>query len=101
MKLYYFDGSTACRPVVMLAHEAGIPLDLVPVNLFGGEHMQPPYLAMNPNGKVPLLDDDGFLLTECSAILKYLAEVSGSPAYPTDAKGRARDLGAAFLLSAG
>ena len=90
MKLYYFDGSTACRPVVMLAHEAGIPLDLVPVNLFGGEHMQPPYLAMNPNGKVPLLDDDGFLLTECSAILKYLAEVSGSPAYPTDVKGRAR-----------
>ncbi len=90
MRLHYFDGSTACRPVVMLAHEAGIPLDLVPVNLFGGEQMQPAYLAMNPNGKVPLLDDDGFLLTECSAILKYLAEVSGSPAYPADAKGRAR-----------
>ena len=84
MKLYYFDGSTACRPVVMLAHEAGIPLDLVPVNLFGGEHMQPPYLAMNPNGKVPLLDDDGFLLTESMAITLYLARRYGGDLGATD-----------------
>ena len=90
MKLYYFDGSTTCRPIVMLAHEAGIPLELVPVNLFGGEQMQPAYLAKNPNGKVPLLDHDGFLLNEGSAVLKYLAEVSGSSAYPSDPQGRAR-----------
>lgn len=90
MKLYFFDGSTTCRPIVMLAHEAGVPLELVPVNLFAGEQMQPDYLAKNPNGKVPLLDDNGFLLTESSAILKYIAEVSGSPAYPSDPQGRAR-----------
>jgi glutathione S-transferase len=90
MRLHFFDGSTTCRPVVMFAHEAGIALDLVPVDLFGGEQMQPAYLAKNPNGKVPLLEDDGFLLTEASAILKYLAEVSGSPAYPSDPRGRAR-----------
>ncbi|MBR0672788.1 glutathione S-transferase family protein [Neoroseomonas soli] len=90
MKLHFFDGSTTCRPIVMLAHEAGVPLELVPVNLLAGEHMQPDYLAKNPNGKVPLLDDNGFLLTESSAILKYIAEVSHSPAYPSDPQGRAR-----------
>ncbi|MBR0681206.1 glutathione S-transferase family protein [Roseomonas eburnea] len=90
MKLHYFDGSTTCRPIVMFAHEAGIPLELVPVDLFAGEQTQPAFLAKNPNGKVPVLEDDGFLLTESSAILKYLAEVSGSPAYPADPRGRAR-----------
>lgn len=90
MKLHFFDGSTTCRPIVMFAREAGIPLELAPVNLLAGEQLQPAFLAMNPNGKVPLLDDGGFLLTESSAILKYLAEVARSPAYPADPRGRAR-----------
>lgn len=90
MRLYHFDGSTTCRPVVMFAHEAGIPLDLVPVDLFAGEQVRPAYLAKNPNGKVPLLEDGRFLLTESSAILKYLAEMSGSRAYPADPQARAR-----------
>lgn len=90
MKLHYFDGSTTCRPIVMLAAEAGIPLELEPVDLFGGEHLGPAYTAKNPNQLVPLLEDGDFRLTESSAILKYLAEVSGSPAYPADPRGRAR-----------
>jgi glutathione S-transferase len=90
MKLYHFDGSTTCRPIVMLAAEAGIPLDLQVVNLFAGEHMAPDYTAKNPNQLVPLLEDGDFRLTESSAILKYLAEGAGSPAYPTDPRGRAR-----------
>lgn len=90
MKLHFFDGSTTCRPIVMLAAEAGIPLDMQAVNLFAGEHLSPAYTAKNPNQLVPLLEDGEFRLTECSAILKYLAEVSGSPAYPADPRGRAR-----------
>ncbi|MEO3474476.1 glutathione S-transferase family protein [Roseomonas sp. CAU 1739] len=90
MKLYYFDGSTTCRPIVALAAEAGVPLDLQVVNLFAGEHMTPDYTAMNPNQLVPMLEDGDFRLTEGSAILKYLAEVSGSTAYPSDPRGRAR-----------
>ena len=90
MRLHYFDGSTTCRPVVMFAQEAGIPLDLVPVDLFAGEQARPAYLAKNPNGKVPLLEDGSFVLTESSAILKYLAEMSGSGAYPADPQARAR-----------
>jgi glutathione S-transferase len=45
---------------------------------------------MNPNKLVPVLEDGDFILTENSAILKYLADKVGSPAYPKDLKARAR-----------
>jgi glutathione S-transferase len=90
MKLYYFEGSTTCRPIVMMAAEAGIGLDLVPVDLMAGEQQGPSYTGLNPNQLVPLLEDGDFRLTECSAILKYLADTAGSAAYPKDLKARAR-----------
>lgn len=90
MKLHYFEGSTTCRPIVMLAAEAGVKLDLVPVDLMAGEQYGPAYAALNPNNLVPLLEDGDFRLTECSAILKYLADVANSPAYPKDLRARAR-----------
>jgi glutathione S-transferase len=90
MKLHYFEGSTTCRPIVMLAAEAGIPLDLVPVDLMSGEHRGARYTGLNPNQLVPLLEDGDFRLTECSAILKYLADSAGSAAYPQELKARAR-----------
>jgi glutathione S-transferase len=60
------------------------------VDLFSGGQKSPEYTAKNPNQLVPMLEDGDFRLTEGSAILKYLAEVSKSPAYPADPKGRAR-----------
>jgi len=44
-----------------------------------GAHFQEPYASLNPSKLVPMLDDDGFKLTESSAILKYLARNSISP----------------------
>ncbi len=91
MKLHYFDGSTTCRPIVMFAAEAGLPLELVPVDLFTGEHLASDYTAKNPNQLVPLLEEpDGFLLTECSAILKYLADRTEHPAWPAEPRARAQ-----------
>ena len=55
-----------------------------------GAHMQPPYSAINPNCLVPMLEDGDLKLTESSAILKYLADKIGSPAYPKDLKQRAK-----------
>jgi glutathione S-transferase len=90
MKLYYHPVSTTCRPIMLFAAEAGIALDLEFVDLFTGAHMQPSFGAINPSQQVPVLEDDGFRLTECSAILKYLAEKTGSAAYPKDLRQRAR-----------
>ena len=90
MKLYYHPVSTTSRPILLLAAEDGITLDLEVVDLFTGAHQQPAFDAINPSQQVPVLEDGGFRLTESSAILKYLADLNGSPAYPKDPKQRAR-----------
>jgi glutathione S-transferase len=90
MKLYFHPASTTSRAVMLFANEAGIALDYKLIDLMTGEHMQPAYLAINPNGLVPMLEEDSFRLTESSAILKYLADKVGSPAYPKDLRERAR-----------
>ena len=90
MKLYHHPISTTSRTIMLFAAESGIALDMQVVDLFTGEHMQPAYAGINPNRLVPTLEDGGFVLTENSAILKYLAEKTGSPAYPKDLQQRAR-----------
>lgn len=90
MKLYYDPVATTCRPVMLFLHEAGLPMELAPITLFQDEHKSAEFLAINPNGAVPLLEDGGFRMTECSAILKYLADVAGHASYPTDLQARAR-----------
>ena len=90
MKLYYHPVSTTCRPIMLFAAEAGIALDYHLVDLFTGEHQQSAFAAINPSRQVPVLEDDGFRLTESSAILKYLADKHRSAAYPSDLRQRAR-----------
>lgn len=90
MKLMYHPASTTSRPVMMLAAEAGIALDMQVIDLFTGEHHQPPFAGINPNRMVPVLEDGDFRLSESSAILKYLADKAGSPLYPKDLQQRAR-----------
>ncbi len=89
MKLYYHPVSTVSRPVVLFALDNGISLDYQIVDLMTGEHRQPAFAAVNPSMLVPVLEDGDFRLTESSAILKYLADKIGSPAYPKDLKKRA------------
>jgi glutathione S-transferase len=90
MKLYYHPVSTTSRPVVLFAADHSIPLDYRLVDLFKGEHIEPAFTAINANQSVPILEDGDFRLTESSAILKYLADCVGSPAYPPDLRRRAR-----------
>jgi glutathione S-transferase len=90
MKLYYHPASTVSRPVVMFIEDNALQAELQLVDLFTGEHMGAAYDAINPSHLVPVLDDDGFRLTESSAILKYLADKIDSPAYPKDLRERAR-----------
>lgn len=90
MKLYYHPASTTSRIVQLFALDQGIALDYQVVDLFTGEHLKPEFAKINPNCLVPVLEDGDFRLTECSAILKYLGDKAGSPAYPKDLKARAR-----------
>jgi glutathione S-transferase len=90
MKLYMHPVSMTSRPVRLFMAEKGLQADEVVVDLMSGAHYQEPYASLNPNKLVPMLEDDGFKLTESSAILKYLAEKYDLPEYPKDLKERAR-----------
>jgi glutathione S-transferase len=90
MKLYMHPVSMTCRPVRLFAADNKIAMDEEFVDLMTGAHMQPAYAAVNPNCLVPMLEDGDLKLTESSAILKYLADKIGSPAYPKDLKARAK-----------
>ena len=90
MKLYMHPVSTAARPVRLLLAENAIDCDEELVDLTTGAHHREPYVSLNPNRLLPMLDDDGFRLTESSAILKYLADKYDLPSYPKDLKKRAR-----------
>jgi glutathione S-transferase len=71
--LYEIQDSPHARKVRLLAAELGIPLNRVSCDPRTGETRTPAYLARNPNGRVPTLEEDGFVLWESPAILKYLA----------------------------
>ena len=90
MKLYMHPVSMTSRPVRLFIAESGINVDEQVVDLFTGEHYKEPYSTLNPNRLVPMLEDGDLRLTESSAILKYLADKVGSPAYPKDLKQRAK-----------
>jgi glutathione S-transferase len=90
MKLYMHPISTTSRAVMLFLEDNGIKVEQQVVDLFAGEHYKEPFVSINPSRLVPVLEDDGFRLTESSAILKYVAEKVGSPAYPEDLQKRAR-----------
>ncbi len=90
MKLYMHPVSMTTRPVRLFIAENKIPMEEELIDLMTGAHLQPPYSTINPNCLVPMIEDGDFRLTESSAILKYLADKIGSPAYPKDLKERAR-----------
>jgi glutathione S-transferase len=90
MRLYYHPLSTNARRVVLTAAQLGTSLELVVVDFSKGEQKRPEFLRMNPNGWVPVLDDDGFYLHESHAIIQYLADgTPGQTVYPTERRARA------------
>jgi len=91
LRLYYSPLSTFSQRVRIALLEKGIPAELVEVDLPGRAQFQPEYLARNPYGRVPAIDEDGWGLYESTAILEYLEATRPSPPLvPADARGRAR-----------
>jgi glutathione S-transferase len=91
MKLFQSIYSQHARKIRVFAREVGLEIQEIDVDLGKGASRMPEYLAKNPNGKVPVLDHDGFMLWESNAILTYLADVApgGTKLYPEDKKLRA------------
>jgi glutathione S-transferase len=73
MKLYHNPLSPNVRRVRVTAAVLGIELEEKLLDFSKGEHKNPEYLALNPNGAVPTLVDGAFVLTESRAIMQYLA----------------------------
>ena len=90
MRLYHHPLSSNSRRAALAAAHLGLPAERVKIDLERGQQRSPEFLRMNPNGMVPVLEDEGFILTESHAIMLYLADKKpGHAAYPEDARARA------------
>lgn len=89
MKLHGLPPSPNTIKIVALAHHLGLDLEVVPVDVAAGTHRTPEFLAKNPNGLTPVLDDGDFTLWESNAILFYLAQKAKSSLVPADFKAQA------------
>lgn len=90
LKIYGIPRSRAFR-TLWLAKELGLDYDNVAIDFAGGGTRTPDYLKVNPNGHVPAIDDDGFVLWESMAINLYLAKKYGAGSlYPARLEDEAR-----------
>jgi glutathione S-transferase len=90
MNLHGHPWSINTRKTLATIAEKGHDVPMTLVMLPKGEHLRPQHLRLHPFGKVPVLDDDGFVLYEARAINGYLdAKLSGPRLVPADARGRA------------
>ena len=91
MKLYALLPSPNTFKVVALAHHLGLDLEVVDVDVASGGNKALDYLAKNPNGLMPTLEDGDFTLWESNAILMYLAQKKPETGlWPADAQGQAK-----------
>jgi glutathione S-transferase len=91
MQLYVFPPSPNSLCCQATANQAGLELELIPVDLSAGGHMTPEFLKINPNHKIPTLVDGDFCLWESGAIMLYLAgQAPASKQIPEDVRERAQ-----------
>lgn len=90
MKLYVHPMSGHSHRARLFASLIGIDVDIVEVDLPKAEHKTPAFLALNPFGQVPVLDDNGTIIADSTAILVYLAKKYAEKSWlPDDAVGTA------------
>ncbi|WP_170376988.1 glutathione S-transferase family protein [Ruegeria atlantica] len=84
IRIHSFPLSGHAHRAVLFASIAGINHDVIDVDLAGGEHKREPFLAMNPAGQVPVLEDGDVVVTDSNAILVYLARKYAPSYLPAD-----------------
>jgi len=100
LKLYTYFRSSAAFRVRIALNLKGLAYQPSFVHLAKGEHLQPAYRAINPQGLVPALETDGALLAQSVAIMEYLEDTHPKPPLlPADPLGRARVRGLALIVA--
>lgn len=90
LKIWGRINSINVQKVLWCCDEVGVPFERIDAGMQFGVNNTPEYRAMNPNGLVPLLNDDGFVLWESHAIVRYLARRHGLGSLcPADPKAAA------------
>ncbi|MEO0987048.1 MAG: glutathione S-transferase [Cyanobacteria bacterium J06639_14] len=88
LKLHDLSLSGNCYKVRLFLALLGIECEFIAVDFMAGQHKTPEYLALNPRGEIPILQDEDFTLCDSQAILVYLASKYASEAWlPQDAVG--------------
>jgi glutathione S-transferase len=90
LRIYGIARTRAFR-ALWIAKELGLPYEHIPVEIGKAGARQSEYLAVNPNGRLPAIDDDGFILWESLAITLYLAKKHATGRlYPATIEGEAK-----------
>ena len=89
VRIHHFAKSGHAHRALVFAKLAGIAHEAVPVDLAAGAHKAPDFLAMNPNGQVPVLEDGDVIVPDSNAILVYLARAYAPDWIPSTAIGEA------------
>jgi GSH-dependent disulfide-bond oxidoreductase len=86
---FYFSPAPNPAKVALFLEEAGLAYQMIPVDTRRGDQFKPEFLALNPNGKVPVIVDGDVRVFDSNAILLYLAEKTGQflPDDPTRTRG--------------
>ncbi|AZC62291.1 MULTISPECIES: glutathione S-transferase family protein [Pseudomonas] len=91
LKIWGRKNSSNVRKALWCAEELGLTYEAVDAGGAFGVVDTPAYRAMNPNGRIPLIEDDGFVLWESNTIVRYLVarHAAGTAWYPDDVRARA------------
>lgn len=89
MKIYGHPMSTCTRKVLATLAETGTPHELIVIDFATQEHKSPGYLARQPFGQLPALEDDGFAMYESRAMCRYIDDKAGHKVTPNNLHARA------------
>ena len=101
MLKFYYSGAPNPTKVALFLEEAGIAYEPVAVDTRKGDQFKADYLAVNPNAKVPAINDDGITVFDSNAILLYLAEKTGKFLPPASPANRAQMLSWLMFVATG
>lgn len=91
IKVYHASPCPFGRKVLGVLNEKNLDYEIQKMSFKNGDHKKADYLKLNPNGEFPVIDDEGFVLYESSAIAEYLEDEYPEPRLlPADSEPRAR-----------